>query len=79
MTYFQADENVVNVDRLKEWPKLIVDLNNALFKVDRTWHSGFDSYLVLWCLANPETKEVARSWRCSVEHSQHVTEVSLTC
>jgi hypothetical protein len=38
-TYFEANQDMIKVNGLEEWPELVVYLDNTFFKVDSTWHT----------------------------------------
>jgi hypothetical protein len=63
---------MVKVDSLEEWPKLIIHLDDTLFKVDSSRHVGLDDNLILDLGSNLELVHVTRSWSIVVEDSKDI-------
>jgi hypothetical protein len=72
MTHFDTDQDMVKVDRLKEWPKLVIHLDDTLFKVYSSRHVSFDDNLILDLGSNSELVHVTRSGSVVIEDSEDV-------
>lgn len=72
MTHFYADQDVIKVNSLEEWPKLIIHLDDTLFKVNSSRHVSFDDNLILDLGSDFDFVHVPRSGSGVVEYSEDV-------
>jgi hypothetical protein len=63
---------MVKVDRLEEWPKLVIHLDDTLFKVHSSRHMGLDDNLILDFGSDFELVHVTRSGSIVVEDSKDI-------
>jgi hypothetical protein len=63
---------MVQVDSLEEWPKLVIHLDDTLFKVNSSRHMSLDDNLVLDLGSDLELVHVARSGSVVVEDSKDI-------
>ena len=71
-TYFDTDQDMVKVDSLEEWPKLVIHLDDTFFKVHSSGHIGFDDNLILDLGTNLELVHISRSRSVVVEDSKDI-------
>jgi hypothetical protein len=60
------------VDRLEEWPKLVIHLDDTLFKVNSSRHMSLDDNLIFDLGPNFELVHITRSGSVVVEDSKDV-------
>lgn len=72
MTYFDTDQDMVKVDSLEEWPKLVIHFYYTLFKVYSSRHIGLDDNFILDLGSNLELVHITRSGSVVVEDSKDV-------
>jgi hypothetical protein len=72
ITYLDTDQDVVKVDSLEEWPKLVIHLDDTLFKVNSSGHMGLDHNFILDLGSDLELVHVARSGSVVIEDSKDV-------
>lgn len=72
MTHLDTDQDMVKVDSLEEWPKLVIHLDDTLFKVNSSRHVGLDDDLIFDLGPNLELVHVTRSGRVVVEYSKDI-------
>jgi hypothetical protein len=77
MTYFDTDQNMIKVDSLKEWPKLVIHLDDTLFKIDSSRHVSLYNNLILDFGSDLELVHVTRPGRVAIENSKNVDVVPI--
>ena len=63
---------MIKVDSLEEWPKLVIHLDDTLFKVNSSRHVGLDDDFIFDLGPNLELVHVTRSGRVVVEYSKDI-------